>query len=58
LRDVVLRRRAFDWVVSADAIEHNFLVKGRCGISFAVAPHVSGWSLRQHSALDNTAMPQ
>ena len=27
-------------------IERNFLVKGRCGISFAVAPHVSGWSRR------------
>jgi hypothetical protein len=39
-------------------IELNFLVKGRCGISFAVAPHVSGWSLRQHPALNNTAMRQ
>jgi hypothetical protein len=39
-------------------IERNFLMKGRCGISFAVAPHVSGRSLCQRPALDNTATPQ
>jgi hypothetical protein len=28
--------------IITDTIERNFLVKGRCGVSFAVAPHVSG----------------
>ena len=33
-------------VIGTGTIERNFLVKGRCGTSFAVAPHVSGWSIR------------